>query len=46
MEKEPDTSADQVLTQVSALVSVNLGARVVEVVVLNEGANVLGNEIV
>ena len=46
MEEEPDACADQMLTQVAALVGVDLGARIIEVVVFDKGAEVGVKEVV
>ncbi len=39
---EPETSANQVLAQIATLTGVDLGARIIEVVILDEGAEFLG----
>ena len=46
VEKEPDTGATQMLPQIASLARVDLGTCIVEVVVFDEGANILGNEVV
>ena len=38
LEMEPQTCANQVLPQIATLVSIDLGARIIEVVVFDEGA--------
>jgi hypothetical protein len=38
LEMEPQTCANQVLSQIATLIGIDLGARIVEVVVFDEGA--------
>ena len=46
MEEEPDASANQVLPQIAVLVRVDLGAGVIEIFILDKGAEVRGKEVV
>jgi hypothetical protein len=46
VEEIPDTGADQMLAQVTALVGVDLGAGVIEIFILDKGTQVVGNEVV
>ena len=45
LEMEPQTCANQMLAQIATLIGIDLGARIIEVVVFNEGAE-LRSEIV
>ena len=46
MEKEPDTGTHQVLTQIATLVGIDLGARVIEVVVFDKRAPLVIKEVI
>ena len=40
---EPDTGAYQMLAEIATLVDIDLGARMIEVVIFNEGAELLAS---
>ena len=46
VEKEPDTRAHQVLPQIATLAGVELGARVIEVVVFDKRAHVRTEKVI
>ncbi len=46
MEKEPDTGAYEVLTQIPTLAGLDLGARVIEIVIFDKRAHVRIKEVI